>query len=137
VGDDHRVDFLIDYVGGTLADVRNALHEGDCELLLLKLCEKTERNKHGLNNLQKKILNYGPVRGNYTIQLAARFGIIHPKWESFARIVKGKNRFYKCVNHHLRRQYAHDLSTKEAEDEVEAAFAAVRTSVCLRTAMLG
>ena len=119
-GDEHRVDFLIDYVGGAFVEVQNAMDDEDCGSVLLRLCEKEERNKLGLNSFQRSILTYGPIKGNFTIQLAARFGIIHPKWESFSRMVKGKNGFYKCVNHHLRGKYARDLSTVEAEEEVAA-----------------
>jgi hypothetical protein len=117
-GDESRSEFLVDFVGGCLSAVQEAADDKAAEVTLFKLVSNVEQKKLRFDADQRSTLAYGAICGTYTIQLASRFGLIDPKWESYAHISNGKSGFYECVNQHCKQKYGRNLSSKEAREEV-------------------
>jgi hypothetical protein len=125
-GDECKVAFLLRFLEDIFCAVLDAAKPEDANQQLLFLVCRKAREQFGYNAEQRSILEYGPIRGTYTIQLAARFGVIPTQWESFAQIEKGKSGFYRCVNSHLEATYGHPLSTSQAQGEVKELLARLK-----------
>jgi hypothetical protein len=107
------------FVSGCFKTINLSNTEDEIQAAINLLGSATLKRDSGYLLEDRSILQYGPVRTTFTIQLASFFGVISPKHGSYSEIEKGKSGYYRCVNQHLEGSTGHPLTTSEASAAVD------------------